>query len=898
MSEIAETPSTQPRDGVEPVDWHRLSAEASLERLQSSPSGLPREESRRRRDTFGANALESAPEISPWALFFRQFADLMILILLGAAIVAGVIGDIADTVVIAAIVVLNATVGFVQEYRAERAMAALKAMAAPAASVLRGGAAHQEPAADLVPGDVVRVEAGAIVPADLRILETAGLRINEAALTGESVPIDKVHTAIDDDVVVADRRNIAHKGTHVTHGHGIGLVVATGMRTEFGRIARMLEDTRRVESPLQRRLAVFGRRLALVVLGICAIVFATGLLRGEPALPMLLTALSLAVAAIPEALPAVVSISLAIGARKMMREHALIRHLPAVEALGSVTTICSDKTGTLTANEMHVERYFCEGAEAASPGSSAAWQLLLSAMAVSNDTVASADGGFAGDPTELALERAAVASGLDRTAERARLPRVAELPFDSERKCMSTLHRKPDGGWLSITKGAVEVLVKAARGGATMRGGDTARGSDKGSGTDTTDWLGRADDLAREGLRVIAYAVRVYAERPEIYEAATAERDLEILGLVGLIDPPRPEVAEAIATCRSGGIVPIMITGDHPLTARAIGRRLGLADGEDPVVTGAGIAALAPGELEETVRQARIYARVAPEQKLAIVAALQKQGEIVAVTGDGVNDAPALKSADIGVAMGITGTEVAKEASGMILLDDNFATVVRAVREGRRIYDNLRRFIRYVLTTNAGEIWTIFLAPFLGLPIPLLPVQILWINLVTDGLPGLALAAEPAERDVMRRPPRPPGESVFAGGLGVHALVVGLLMAGIALGTLASAWHANLPEWQTLVFTALCFMQLGHVLAVRSERASIFSLGLNSNRPLLGAVLLTVMLQLAVLYVAPLNALFRTVPLTPAELAGCFAAGAAILGAVEIEKWWRRRKPGAGGMAR
>jgi Ca2+-transporting ATPase len=884
---LNDTPETQvaplPK-GARPVDWHRLSKEASLDRLQSSPSGLSPEESRRRRDTFGTNALETVPATSPWAILFRQFADLMILILLGAAVVAGAVGDIADTVVIAAIVVLNAAVGFVQEYRADRAMAALRAMAAPAASVLRGGAAHVEPAADLVPGDVVRVEAGAIVPADLRILETAGLRINEAALTGESVPIDKVHTAIDDDVVVADRHNIAHKGTHVTHGHGIGLVIATGMRTEFGRIARMLEDTRRVETPLQRRLAVFGRRLALVVLGICAIVFATGLLRGEPVLPMLLTALSLAVAAIPEALPAVVSISLAIGARKMVRQHALIRHLPAVEALGSVTTICSDKTGTLTANEMHVERYYCDGAMSSSPGSSAAWRLLLSAMTVSNDTVVSAGGSIAGDPTELALERAAVASGLDRSAERERLPRVDELPFDSERKCMSTLHRNTDGSWLSITKGAVEVLVEATRGGVTR-------------GEGVADWLRRADDLAREGLRVIAYGVREIEERPDVYAPASAERDLEIIGLVGLIDPPRPEVAEAIAACRSGGIVPIMITGDHPLTARAIGRRLGLIGEEDRVVTGAGLAALSPEELEETVRQARIYARVAPEQKLAIVAALQKQGEIVAVTGDGVNDAPALKSADIGVAMGITGTEVAKEASGMILLDDNFATVVRAVREGRRIYDNLRRFIRYVLTTNAGEIWTIFLAPFLGLPIPLLPAQILWINLVTDGLPGLALAAEPAERDVMRRPPRPPGESVFAGGLGVHALVVGLLMAGIALGTLAWAWHANLPEWQTLVFTMLCFMQLGHVLAIRSERTPIFRLGLGSNRPLLGAVLLTVLLQLAVLYVAPLNALFRTVPLTAAELAACFATGAAILGAVEIEKWWRRRRPGAGGMA-
>jgi Ca2+-transporting ATPase len=437
---------------------------------------------------------------------------------------------------------------------------------------------------------------------------------------------------------------------------------------------------------------------------------------------------------------------------------------------------------------------------------------------------------------------------------------------------MSTLHCAADGRWVSFTKGAVEVLAAAARDG-------------------TPDaWLRQADKLATDGARVIAFGMRELEERPEPYDPSTAERDLELIGLVGLIDPPRAEVGPAIATCRTAGIVPIMITGDHPLTAQAIGRRLGLVAEADDVVTGAELATMSPRELAECVRSTRVYARVAPEQKLAIVSALQAQGEIVAVTGDGVNDAPALKRADIGVAMGIAGTDVAKEASGIVLLDDNFATVVRAVREGRRIYDNLRRFIRYVLTTNAGEVWTIFLAPFLGLPIPLLPVQILWINLVTDGLPGLALAAEPEERDVMRRPPRPRDESVFAGGLGAHAFVFGLLMAGIALATQAWAWRANLPEWQTLVFTMLCFMQLGHVLAIRSEQTSLLKLGLGTNRPLLGAVILTVLLQLGVIYVPALSSLFGTVPLTAAQLAGTFAAGGAILAIVELEKWLRRRR--------
>jgi len=864
-----------------PFDWHQLSAEASLERLQSTAAGLSHDESARRRAEHGFNILEEAPPRSPWVMLLAQFADFMILILLGAAVVAGAIGDLADTAVIVVIVVLNGVLGFVQEHRAERAMAALKAMAAPVATVMRAGAPHTEPASHLVPGDVVRVEAGAIVPADLRLLHSAGLRIDEAALTGESGGVDKMHGELEErDLSVGDRRNIAHKGTHVTYGHGLGLVIATGMRTEFGKIARLLQQTRLVETPLQRRLAVFGRRLALIVLVICAIVFVTGLLRGEPALPMLLTALSLAVAAIPEALPAVVSIALALGARRMMRQNALIRRLPAVEALGSVTTICSDKTGTLTANTMAVETYYCDAKSAAVPGTTEPWQTLVLAMTVSNDADTAADGGLAGDPTEVALVRAARAAGQDRTGAVVLFPRAAEIPFDSLRKCMSTLHAAPDGRWQSFTKGAPEVIIAAS---------DSERLASGTVPIDRAKLLAQAERMASDGLRVLAIGARQWPQRPEAYAPAAVEQGLEFLGLVGLIDPPRPEVAEAIATCHAAGIVPVMITGDHPSTARAIARRLGLAADGNTVITGAELATLSAERLAERVRELRVYARVAPEQKLTIVSALQQRGEVVAVTGDGVNDAPALQQADIGVAMGIAGTDVAKEASGIVLLDDNFATVVRAVREGRRIYDNLRRFIRYVLTTNAGEIWTIFLAPFLGLPIPLLPIQILWINLVTDGLPGLALAAEPPERNVMQRPPRPPTESVFARGLGMHAFLVGLLMAGIALGTEAWAWHASLAEWQTLVFTALCFMQLGHVLAIRSEQTSLLSQGLRSNWPLLGAVVLTVLLQLAVVYIPALNAIFTTVPLSAAQLGGAVAAAGVIFGVVEMEKWLRRR---------
>ena len=853
-----------------------------LDDFKVTTAGLSAAEVVQRRAEHGLNILVAAKPRSLLSLFLAQFADFMILVLIGAAVISGVIGDLTDTVVIITIVVLNAAIGFVQEYRAEQAMQALKAMAAPAAVVTREGCVATVPASELVPGDIVHLEAGCIVPADLRLTEVASLRINEAALTGESVPVDKISEALTGDagLAVAERRNMAHKGTHVTYGRSLGVVVATGMRTEFGRIATLLDQAQSVETPLQRRLAVFGRRLAVVVIAICIIVFVTGLLRGELALPMLLTALSLAVAAIPEALPAVVSISLALGARRLMLRQALIRRLAAVETLGSVTYICSDKTGTLTANKMRVEQYYCNAVQATQPGTAEAWQMLLSAMAVSHDAAIAADGTVVGDPTEVALLVAARATGLDHVAESARLPRVAELPFDSERKCMTTFHRLPEGGWWSVTKGAAEVIIDASS--AEFYG-------DAPQPLDAVRLRHIADQMAADGLRVLAIGVRHWAELPQTMEASLVESELQFIGLLGLLDPPRPEAAMAIADCHTAGITPVMITGDHPLTARAVATRLGLEVDDETVLTGSQLAALSVEELAERVRHVRVYARVSPEQKLKIVSALQACGEVVAMTGDGVNDAPALRRADIGIAMGITGTDVAREAGSMVLLDDNFATVVRAVREGRRIYDNLRRFIRYVLTTNSGEIWTIFLAPFIGLPVPLLPIQILWINLVTDGLPGLALAAEPAEREVMHRPPRAPQESLFAQGLGAHALLVGLLMAALALGIQAWYFGQGAEQWQTMVFTTLCFMQLGHVLAIRSEWTSLFSQGLTSNRQLLAAVLLTVLLQLAVIYLPAGNEWFGTVPLQLFDLGVCVSAAVVIFAVVEAEKAIRRR---------
>jgi Ca2+-transporting ATPase len=868
--------------GSSAAAWHQEPVEAVLAALRTAAEGLTGDEARRRLLAHGPNLLREGKRRTALALLAGQFTDFMILVLVAAAVISGLIGDVVDTIAIVTIVVLNAVIGFSQEYRAERAMAALRAMAAPTAVVVRDGMPAVLPAGELVPGDIVLLEAGRIAPADLRLLEIAHLRVEEAALTGESVPVEKTTAPIPDaSLALGDRKNMAYKGTVVTYGRGKGVVTATGMDTEFGRIATLLQEASEVKTPLQRRLARFGQRLSLAVLAICVVVFAAGLWRGEPPLPIFLVAVSLAVAAIPEALPAVVTISLALGARRMVAGNALVRKLPAVETLGSVTYICADKTGTLTMNRMRVEQWHCAGSLASAPRADGPWGELLLALALSNDAGPDASGAILGDPTEVALFLAAREAGVEKAAQEARYPRVAELPFDPARKCMTTVHRDPGGGFVSFTKGAVEAIldrsiaVRAAEGTAAMRRPELVEVGDR---------------LAGDGLRVLAVALRRWDALPPDMSPAALERDLTLLGLIGLLDPPREEAGAAVARCRTAGIIPVMITGDHVLTARAIARRLGIVDDAERVMTGPELAALPREAFLARVREVRVYARVAPEQKLGIVTALQDRGELVAMTGDGVNDAPALKRADIGVAMGITGTDVAKEASAMVLLDDNFATIVRAVGEGRRIYDNLRRFIRYVVTTNSGEIWTIFLAPFLGLPIPLLPVQILWINLVTDGLPGLSLSLEPEEPDVMRRPPRPPAEGVFAHGLGIHAVWVGLLMAGLTLGTQAWFLRDGGSHWQTMTFTVLCLGQLAHVLAIRSERQSLFTQGLLSNTPLLGAVSLTLGLQLATIYVPALNAVFRTEPLGAVELALALALASLVFVAVEIEKWVRRRR--------
>jgi Ca2+-transporting ATPase len=846
----------------------------------------------RRRDV-GPNQLVENEARPAWRLFAEQFTNTMILVLAVAAAITAVVGDLKDTAVIGAIVVLNGLLGFVQEHRAEEAMAALRRLTAEEAHVFRDGCLRPLPAAELVPGDVVVMSAGDLVPADVRLVEVQGLAVDEAALTGESEPVTKQVEALagGDVPPLGEQRNMAFKGTAVTRGRGTGIVVATGMATELGRIAALLQAPS-PKTPLQDRLARLGRWLAGMALAVCAVVFFSGLARGEPVEEMFLTAVSLAVAAIPEGLPAVVTVALALGARRMVDRQAIVRRLPAVETLGSVTVICSDKTGTLTENRMAVERlwtpmgeytvtgtgYAPDGQLVGGPDPDADPYLaaLVRVAAACNDAVLVApDGpgqpwGLLGDPTEGALLALAGKRGVDRPALERTAPRCGEVAFDAARRRMTTVHPTDGGLWVA-TKGGLDALAPLVTGGDRKEVANAATVAER--------W-------AVEGLRVLALAERRIATLPAAIDAVEAE--LHLLGIVGITDPPRRGVPDAIATCRAAGVTPVLITGDHALTAIEIGRRVGIDAGEGAVLTGAELERLDDAAFAERVADVAIYARTNPEQKLRIVNAWKQRGAVVAMTGDGVNDAPALRQADIGVAMGLGGTDVSKEAADMVLADDDFATIVHAVEEGRRIYANLRRFVRYMLATNAGEVCVVFLAPLFGLPVPLLPIQILWVNLVTDGLPAVALGVEPPEPDIMRRPPRPATESILSGGLWQHALWVGLLIAAVVLPLQAGAKAAGWP-WPTMVFTTLAFLQLGHALAIRSDRRSFFSLGARSNPWLLAAVVGTVAVQLAIIYVPVLQSVFGTAALGPAELGVVAVASTTVFFAVELEKCLRRR---------
>jgi P-type Ca2+ transporter type 2C len=911
------------------MDWYQKSVENVVDELRTDvAAGLGTAEAAARLARVGRNELVEQGGKGPLRILWEQFSSTMVLILIAAAVISAFLGKPTETIAISAIVILFALLGFVQEYRAERAMAALKRLSVPAVRVRRDGAVREVAAPEIVPGDVVLLEAGNLVPADVRLVEVANLRIQEAALTGESEPVDKDVVAIaGEGVPLGDRRNMGYLGTIVTYGRGAAVVVATGMATELGKIADLIQSVSQEETPLQRRLDQVGKLLAVVGIIVAALVLLIGVLRGEPIEDMFLTAVSVAVAVVPEGLPAVVTLTLALGAQRMLRRSALIRKLPAVETLGSVTIICSDKTGTLTVNRMtvtviDVAGHFLElvgtahhpapalGSASVSEGllhnQPPAVTITLAGGALCNDASLQPDpqtGRYlpVGDPTEGALLVAARQAGLSQRELEEALPRIAELPFDSDRKRMTTVHKLPadhaqlpaslrllqplPATHIAFTKGAVDGLLAITN---QVWDGEHAVPLDE-------SWRQRIqaanDQLAQKGMRVLGVAMRPL-DSVSVSQTSDLERDLILIGLLGMVDPPRPEVKVAVQRCKEAGIRPIMITGDHPLTARFIAYDLGItANGR--VKTGQDLAQLGRDGLAGVIEDVSVFARVSPEDKLRIVEVLQSRGQVVAMTGDGVNDSPALKKADIGVAMGIAGTDVAKEAADMVLVDDNFATIVAAVEEGRVIYDNLRRFVKFSIAGNLGKVIVMLLAPLFGISVALQPLQLLWLNLLTDGLLGLGLGVEPAEPGTMRRPPRSPQAGLFSGGLGLHIGWVGTLIGLVALAVGALYYDPAQPAdrtWQTMIFTTLAFLQIGQALASRSTEESLFKLGLLSNKPLLALVAVVILLQLAAIYVPFLDEFFLITPLSARDLAIAVATGFIPFAAIELEKiiLWRR----------
>ena len=878
-----------------------------LEELKADAStGLAQSEAGARLAKLGANELVEKGRRTPFGILWEQLTATMVLILIAAAVIAAILGDSKNAIAIGAIVLLYAVLGFIQEYRAEQAIAALKKLSVPVVRALRDGKLGELSARELVPGDIIQVEAGNMIPADVRFIETANLRIQEAALTGESEPIEKHANAIShENLPLGDRRNMGYMGTIVTQGRGMAVVAATGMKTELGRIAELIQQVPQEDTPLQLRLDRLGKMLAVIGVIIAGIIFGIGLGMGDDLRHMLLTAVSVAVAIVPEGLPAVVTITLALGAQRMLARKALIRKLPAVETLGSVTVICSDKTGTLTENRMTVVvmdvaghsidlsgRMSSDGSMRVredGPALDGAETERLSLLAVGgalcNDArlIERGEGLFntLGDPTEGALVVASAQLGHWKDAVENAFPRIGENPFDSNRKRMSTIHRisaspvdLPSGSFVAFTKGSVDGLLEIA-----------SRIWVDGQVHDLDDaWRSRIEaaneTLAGRGMRVLGLAFRMFESEPT---PETVEQDLTFVGLFGMIDPPRAEVKDAVALTRTAGIRTVMITGDHPLTAKEIARQLGISE-NGKAITGAQIERMTDVELKASLAEANVFARVSPEHKIRIVQALQEMGEIVSMTGDGINDAPALRRADIGVAMGITGTDVSKEASDLVLLDDNFATIVSAVREGRTIYDNIRKFVRFSVAGNLGKVLVMLIAPFLGKPLPLLPLQLLWLNLLTDGLLGLGMGVEKSERDLMNRPPYAPAEGVFSRGAGAQTIWVGLLIGALGLGIGAWYFFGGSPVWQTMIFSTLAFAQVGQALASRSNRDSLFALGVTSNPLLIGMVVLVLGLQLAVMYVPPMASFFSVSPLPLSDLLTALSAGLLVFVVIEVSK--------------
>lgn len=930
--------------------WHSLEVDKALDLLDSNAdSGLTPQEVEQRLQKYGPNELEEQGGRSPWEILLDQFTNIMLLMLIGVALISGFLDFMAwqqgtlkpgevpfkDTIAIMAIVILNGILGYVQESRAEKALAALKKLSSPLVRIIRDGKLADVAAKELVPGDVMLLEAGVQLAADGRLIEQSNLQVRESALTGEAEAVNKqAILTLPEDTALGDRINLVFQGTEVVQGRAKVLVTNTGMTTELGKIATMLQSVESEPTPLQQRMTQLGNVLVTGSLVLVAIVVVGGIIqaRGFSNLQDLLeVSLSMAVAVVPEGLPAVITVTLALGTQRMVRHNALIRKLPAVETLGSVTTICSDKTGTLTQNKMVVQLVYTnqknfrvtgEGyapvgdfqldGQKVAPDENPEISALLVACAVCNDSVLQKEAGewaILGDPTEGALVTLAGKAGIERDQWHSKLPRVSEFPFSSERKRMSVICQVEEvatgdpamsgvdpviagfvasESYLMFTKGSPELTLARCN---QIYVGDRSISIDE---EQRTQILAANDYMASQGLRVLGFAYKPLMEVPPDASEDASEQDLVWLGLVGMLDAPRPEVRDAVKECRQAGIRPVMITGDHQLTARAIAVDLGIADADARVLTGQELQRMSDTELEEQVDLVSIYARVSPEHKLRIVQALQRRGRFVAMTGDGVNDAPALKQADIGIAMGITGTDVSKEASDMVLLDDNFATIVAATKEGRVVYTNIRRFIKYILGSNIGEVLTIAAAPILGLGgVPLTPLQILWMNLVTDGLPALALAVEPPEPDVMQRPPFSPRESIFARGLGSYMVRIGIVFAIITIILMEWAYYhvktatgegLDPERWKTMVFTSLCLAQMGHAIAIRSNNQLTIEMNAFSNPFVLGAVIATTILQLMLVYVPPLQAFFGTHYLPLDELLVCIGFSALMFVWIEGEK--------------
>ena len=839
------------------MEYFSSKVEQVLQSLQTDPAqGLSAAEAAKRLEQHGANVLREKKKKTNLQRFLDQFKDVMILILIAAAIVSFVIacvegnpGEFFEPALILLIVILNAVMGMLQESKAEKALDALKSMSAPHARVLRDGTEQIIDAASLVPGDIIRLEAGDFVPADARLLHSAGLKSEESALTGESVPSEKdAQQPVAADAALGDRVNMVFSGCSITYGTATAVVTTTGMQSEMGKIAGLLSGEEETQTPLQKKLASLGKILGFVALGACAIIFVVGLLNGIDVLEIFMTSVSLAVSAIPEGLPAIVTIVLSIGVQRMVKKNAIIRRLPAVETLGSASVICSDKTGTLTQNRMTLQKAYLDGAaEIIDSGDAAARTLVRTAALCCDGAVTfEADGTVThiGDPTETAIVFAAHQFGDTKETLGAAFPRLAELPFDSDRKRMSVVVEH-DGRKLAIVKGAFDGIAPLCTAGDTERARQVN------------------DEMSRKALRVLAVAVREIDALPEVLAPETLEQDLTFLGLVGMIDPPREEARDAVAVCREAGIRPVMITGDHVVTASAIAKNLGILQDGDRAITGAELDAMSETELDAAVEQISVYARVSPENKIRIVKAWQKKNKVVAMTGDGVNDAPALKAADIGCAMGITGTDVAKGASDMTLTDDNFATIVDAVREGRGIYANIRKVVGFLLGTNIGEVITVFAAMLLWHRSPLLSMQLLWINLVTDSLPAIALGMEEVEPGVMRQKPKPKDEGIFAHGLGVRVVLQGLMFGILSLAAFWIGWQStgDLAGGQTLAFMTLALSQVVQAFNMRSDR-SLFKTGFFTNRRLNLACLLSVVLVALVLF-TPVSIAFGLITLSP-----------------------------------